>query len=114
MGGKGGVGKSVFAANLAYAFLKEMRAKVLLIDCDPKSCGHQNFITGIRPQKTVMDLASYTGAITPQTLAQLVTTHSSGLGYIGAVLGPDQPFQVNPDLLRKQLYTLSQHYKYII
>ncbi len=48
IGGKGGVGKSVFAANLAHAFVREMRAKVLLIDCDPKSCGDQNFITGIR------------------------------------------------------------------
>jgi septum site-determining protein MinD len=114
MGGKGGVGKSVFAANLAYAFLKEMRAKVLLIDCDPKSCGDQNFITGIRPQKTVMDLAQFGGAITPQALGQLVTTHASGLGFIGAVQGPDQPFSVNPDLLRKQMFTLSQHYKYII
>lgn len=114
MGGKGGVGKSVFAANLAYAFLKEMRAKVLLIDCDPKSCGDQNFITGIRPQKTVMDLANFTGAITPQALNQIVTTHSSGLGFIGAVMGPDQPFSVQADLLRKQLFSLSQHYKYII
>jgi septum site-determining protein MinD len=114
MGGKGGVGKSVFAANLAHAFMKEMRAKVLLIDCDPKSCGDQNFITGIRPQKTVMDLAQFTGAITPQALGQIVTTHSSGLGFIGAVLGPDQPFSVSPELLRKQLFSLSQHYKYII
>lgn len=114
MGGKGGVGKSVFAANLAYAFLKEMRAKVLLIDCDPKSCGDQNFITGIRPQKTVMDIASFGGAITPQALAQLVTSHPSGMNFIGAVSGPDQPFYIQPDLLRKQLYTLSQHFKYII
>lgn len=114
MGGKGGVGKSVFAANLAYAFLKEMRSKVLLIDCDPKSCGDQNFITGIRPQKTVMDLAQFNGAITPQSIGQLVTTHASGLGFIGAVQGPDQPFVVQPDLLRKQMYSLSQHYKYIV
>jgi septum site-determining protein MinD len=114
MGGKGGVGKSVFAANLAYAFLKEMRAKVLLIDCDPKSCGDQNFITGLRPQKTVMDLAQFTGAITAQSLGQIVTTSSAGLSYIGAVIGPDQPFMVQPDLLRKQLYSLSQHFKYII
>lgn len=114
MGGKGGVGKSVFAANLAYAFLKEMRAKVLLIDCDPKSCGDQNFITGIRPQKTVMDLANFTGAITAQAISQIVTTHPSGMSFIGAVSGPDQPFFVQPDLLRKQIYSLSQHFKYII
>jgi pilus assembly protein CpaF len=114
IGGKGGVGKSVFAANLAYAFMKEMKAKTLLIDCDPKSCGDQNFITGIRPNKTVMDLAAYAGAITPQSIAQLVTTHASGMNFIGAVTGPDQVFNVQVDLLRKQISALSQHFKYII
>lgn len=114
IGGKGGVGKSVFAANLAFAFLKEMKAKTLLIDCDPKSCGDQNFITGIRPQKTVMDLAQFTGAITAQSVNSLITAHPSGMHYIGAVLGPDQVFNVQIDLLRKQMYALSQHYKYII
>ncbi|MGE4131274.1 MAG: ATPase, T2SS/T4P/T4SS family [Bdellovibrionales bacterium] len=114
IGGKGGVGKSVFAANLAYAFLKEMKAQTLLIDCDPKSCGDQNFITGIRPNKTVMDLASFSGAITAQSAPSLVTTHPSGMHYIGAVQGPDQLFNVQVDLLRKQLYAISQFYKYIV
>ena len=89
IGGKGGVGKSVFAANLAHTFIKEMKAKTLLIDCDPKSCGDQNFITGIRPTKTVMDLAAFSGAITAQSVNTLVTAHPSGLNFIGAVLGPD-------------------------
>lgn len=114
IGGKGGVGKSVFAANLAHAFIKEMKSKTLLIDCDPKSCGDQNFITGIRPNKTVMDLAGFSGAITAQAIGQLVTTHPSGLSYIGAVTGPDQVFNVRVDLLRKQIHSLSQHFKYII
>ena len=114
IGGKGGVGKSVFAANLACAFLKEMRASTLLIDCDPKSCGDQNFITGIRPTKTVMDLANYTSAITAQSVPSIVAKHASGLAYIGAVLGPDQVFNVQVDLLKKQIFALSQHFKYIV
>jgi septum site-determining protein MinD len=114
IGGKGGVGKSVFAANLAFAFRKEMRAPTLLIDCDPKSCGDQNFITGIRPQHTVMDLAQFKGVISAQTVGQITTAHASGLSFIGAVLGPEQPFQVDVNLLRKQLFSLSQHFKFII
>ncbi|MGE0526799.1 MAG: ATPase, T2SS/T4P/T4SS family [Bdellovibrionales bacterium] len=114
IGGKGGVGKSVFAANLAHAFVKEMKQRTLLIDCDPKSCGDQNFITGIRPQKTVMDLAQFGSAITAQSVNSLVTNHPSGLSFIGAVLGPDQIFNVQVDLLRKQLHAVSQHFKYIV
>ncbi len=115
IGGKGGVGKSVFAANLAIAFRKEMRTPTLLIDCDPKSCGDQNFITGIRPQFTVSDVAEFRGAITPQTLNQVTTTHpASGLSFIGAVQGPEQSFHVDVSLLKKQIYSLSQHFKFII
>jgi septum site-determining protein MinD len=114
IGGKGGVGKSVFAANLAHAFVKEMKAKTLLIDCDPKSCGDQNFITGMRPVKTVMDLANFNSAMTPQAVNTIVTQHPSGLHFIGAVQGPDQVFNVQVDLLRKQIQAMSQHYKYII
>lgn len=114
IGGKGGVGKSVFAANLAHAFIKEMKAKTLLIDCDPRSCGDQNFITGIRPTKTVMDLANFNSAMTPQAVNGLVAQHPSGLHFIGAVMGPDQVFNVQVDLLRKQIQAMSQHYKYII
>ncbi len=114
IGGKGGVGKSVFAANLAYAFLKEMKQKTLLIDCDPKSCGDQNFITGIRPTKTVMDLASFAGAVTTQSIGTLVAAHPTGMNFIGAVMGPDQIFNVQVDLLRKQIGAVSQFYKYVI
>src|SRR5690606_37483158 len=114
IGGKGGVGKSVFAANLAFAIRKEMRTTTLLIDSDPKSCGDQNFITGIRPQHTVMDLANFRGMISAQTISQVTTPHASGLSYIGAVLGPEQTFQVDVPLLKKQIFSLSQHFKYII
>lgn len=114
IGGKGGVGKSVFAANLAFTFRKEMRAPTLLIDCDPKSCGDQNFITGIRPQHTVGDVANYKGAITAQSLSQVTTAHPSGVSFIGAVQGPEQSFHLDVPLFKKQLYSLSQNFKFIV
>ncbi len=114
VGGKGGVGKSVFAANLACTFMLEMRAKTLLIDADARSCGDQNVITGMRPNKTVAEVAAFSGSITPQTLGSLVSTHPSGLNYIAAVHGPEQTLQADAALFKKQLQAISQHYKFII
>ena len=61
VGGKGGVGKSVFAANFAAALMLELRTQVLLIDADARSCGDQNVIMGLRPQKTLAEIANFTG-----------------------------------------------------
>jgi pilus assembly protein CpaF len=114
IGGKGGVGKSIFAANLALAIMSELRSKVLLIDLDQKSCGDQNIITGLRPKKNVSEVTQFTAPITPQNLDQVVTMHPSGLGYIGAVSTPDQMLSGSPQLFKKQLNTLSQFFNFIV
>ncbi|USN46946.1 MAG: Flp pilus assembly complex ATPase component TadA [Pseudobdellovibrionaceae bacterium] len=113
-GGKGGVGKSVFAANLAITLMQEMRSKTLLIDLDARSCGDQNVILGVRPNKTVNDLTQFKASLTAQTLSSLLTGHSSGLSYLGAVQTPDQTLAASPELFKKQLYSVSQHFKFII
>lgn len=114
VGGKGGVGKSVFAANLAFAFLKEMRARTLLLDLDAKTCGDQNILTGLRPQKTIEEVSQFTGSISQQSLKSIVTQHQSGLAYIGAVHGPDQQLSANPMAVKKALQPLSQFYQYVV
>lgn len=113
-GGKGGVGKSVFAANFASALLMELRAPVLLIDADARSCGDQNIILGLKPNKTVAEVAQLTTGITPQNLLQVVTPHASGLHYIGAVRNPDEVLNPNQELFIKQLESLSRYYRFII
>lgn len=113
-GGKGGVGKSVFTANLACAFLLEARQPVLLIDLDQKSCGDQNIITGLKPVKTIKELATFTGALNPQTLPSLITKHPSGLHYIGAVRSPEESLSIDSEILSRILDTFSKFYRYIL
>ncbi len=113
-GGKGGVGKSVFSANLALTFLKELKSPTLLVDLDNNSCGDQNIITGLRPQKTVGDLVNFNQVITLQSLKSIVSLHQVGLAYLGAVQGPDQSLSGSSEIFKKQLYALSQFYKYIV
>jgi len=114
IGGKGGVGKSVFSANLAIAFLKELRTRVLLLDLDAESCGDQNIILGARPLKTISEICSFTGQITAQTVGALVTKHTSGIGFIAAVHSAGERLNVPPDIIENPLNSLGNVFPYII
>lgn len=113
-GGKGGVGKSVFSCNLATAILLELKQPTLLIDLDPRTCGDPGVILGLRPSRTIQDLLTMTSALNNQNLGSILTKHASGLQYLPAVLGPEQPFQVDGALFEKQLSALSQFFKFIV
>ena len=114
IGGKGGVGKSVVAANLACALMTELRQTVLLIDADSRSVGDQNVILGLKPNKTLRELTQTTASLNSMNPNQIVTVHGSGLHYIGAVRGPEERLDVNPELVTKLLEYLSRQYKFII
>ena len=113
-GGKGGVGKSVLSANLAFALQREMRTPVLLVDLDEKSCGDQSVIIGLRPQKTVLDMTRFSGVVNEQNMKNFLAWHKTGLAYLGAVTGPEQSLSGDPVLFGKQLYGFSQQFKYIV
>jgi pilus assembly protein CpaF len=83
LGGKGGVGKSSFAANLAFAFAAENRQKILLLDFDQKACGDQTLITGIKSKKSLKDLAEFNGAMDPRSVNMFVGQHKMGVHMIG-------------------------------
>lgn len=114
MGSKGGVGKSVFAANFAIAVQSELKAKTLLIDLDNKTCGDQNIILGLRPEKNISDLCNHKSALTPIAFKTYVTTHTSGIDYLAAVTDPSVNVNIDEDQFLKSLQTFSQFYKFII
>ncbi|MCM2353630.1 MAG: Flp pilus assembly complex ATPase component TadA [Pseudobdellovibrio sp.] len=114
VGGKGGVGKSVFAANLTAAITAELRTPVLLIDCDTKSVGDQNIITGLKPIKTLRELATTTQSLNSTPIQQIVTQHPAGFSYLGAVRGPEEILSVAPDNLAKLIEFFSRSFKFIV
>lgn len=114
VGGKGGVGKSIFAANFSIALMAELRTQVLLIDGDSKSVGDQNVIMGLKPNKTLKELATMSSSVNAQNMNSLLTMHSSGLAYLGAVRGPEETLNINPDLALKQFEFFSRQFKFIV
>lgn len=107
IGGKGGVGKSQLAANLALAWAGESRQKILLLDFDQKACGDQNIITGLRSKKTVKDLAEFTGAIDPKSLTLFTAEHKGGIAYIGMPTEATAANQINEEGLGKALKAIT-------
>lgn len=115
VGGKGGVGKSIFAANLAVRIGQELKTPALLVDADQRSCGDQNFITGILEPKILEDLCNFTGSLNAKNISQVSSAHPQApLHYIGAVRNPGQVFSAPPQLVVKQLAALSNFYKFIV
>ena len=107
IGGKGGVGKSMFAANLAFSFAIEQRQKTLLIDFDKKSCGDQNIITGIRSPKNLKDLSQFSGAIDPRSIMGFIGQHKAGVSYISMPTDPNEADQINIEGLGKPLKAMT-------
>lgn len=84
VGGKGGVGKSVFAANLAIAYLQEFKQRTLIVDLDLNSLGDQGIILGQNPPKSIVDISKLSAAIDAKSLAPFMFNSPSGFSFIAA------------------------------
>ncbi len=103
IGGKGGVGKSMLTANMAFAFAAETRSKVLLLDFDQKAAGDQTIITGLRGTKTLRDVADFNGAIDPKSILPFLTNHPQNVSYIGVPNEASEARLINEESLGKLL-----------
>src|SRR3989344_3651743 len=101
LGGKGGVGKSLIAANLAFAYASELRTRALLLDFDQKSCGDQNIITGMKSIKNLKDLGDFSGAIDPKTILPFIATHKAQVSLVSMPTDPTTAMQISEEGLGK-------------
>jgi pilus assembly protein CpaE len=112
LGPKGGTGKTLVSTNLAVSLAQEGH-KVALVDLDLQF-GDIGLALGLRPDKTIYDLARSGGSLDEDKLDAYLVRHSSGVNVLLAPTRPDQASAVTVDFLRDVFTTLRSTSDYVI
>jgi pilus assembly protein CpaF len=115
VGGKGGVGKSVFAANLAIAYQLNFKQRSLIVDLDFQSLGDQNIILGLNSPKNIVDLTrAQVSQWDPKTLAPFMVNAAQGFSFIGAPREAAVARDIDLDGLGKFLKASTQIFPWVV
>jgi pilus assembly protein CpaE len=98
LGPKGGTGKTLTATNLGAALALRGERSVI-VDLDLQF-GDVGLALGLRPDKTIYDLARSGGSLDAEKLEAYLVDHPSGLRALLAPTRPDQAATVTVDFLR--------------
>jgi pilus assembly protein CpaE len=112
LGPKGGTGKTLISSNLTVA-LAAAGHKSLLVDLDLQF-GDVGLSLGLRPDKTIYDLARSSGSLDSEKLEAYLMRHASGARILLAPTRPDQASVVTVDFLRDLFTTLRTMSDYVI
>jgi pilus assembly protein CpaE len=112
VGPKGGTGKTLAASNLAVALAEKAR-RAVVVDLDLQF-GDVGIAMGLKPDRTLYDLARVGGSLDPEKVADFVTDHHSGASVMLAPSRPDQAGTVTVEFLRELYAVLRSQYDYVI
>ena len=112
LGPKGGTGKTLTATNLAVA-LQGAGQRVALVDLDLQF-GDIGLCLGLRPAKTIHDLAVSSRNLDADELRAAMVEHESGVQTLIAPSRPDQASQVTVELIREVYALLREEYDVVI
>ncbi|HWH92221.1 MAG TPA: AAA family ATPase [Baekduia sp.] len=112
LGPKGGTGKTLVTSCLAAALAQE-GARAVAVDLDLQF-GDVGLAYGLRPERTIYDLATAGGTLDLEKVEAFLTPHSSGARALLAPLRPDQAAAISPDLVRAVLSVLRRHAGFVV
>ncbi|MFP5364829.1 MAG: CpaE family protein [Thermoleophilia bacterium] len=112
LGPKGGTGKTLVSTNLAVA-LSADGGRAIAMDLDLQF-GDVGLAMGLRPERTMYDLALAGGAVDASKLEGYIVEHASGAGALLAPTRPDHADAVTPDGIRQSLRVLRATVPYVV
>ncbi|MBR3971713.1 MAG: AAA family ATPase [Ruminococcus sp.] len=108
--GKGGTGKSTVSVGLAVAMAKQLKRKVLLVDCDSGMRG-VDLMLGIE-KDVVYDVSDAVGGNCDKSAAIYVSPHVYNLHIMPAALSADD--EISPSVLKELIEELKDDYDYVL
>ena len=111
--GKGGVGKTMLAVNLAVALAKRPDTKVAIVDADIQF-GDVPLFLNLMPRSTIADVLPDAEHLDEQTLAAYMTSYNESIRVLAAPLRPEQAELVSGYLLGTVVKQLRSAYDYVI
>jgi pilus assembly protein CpaE len=112
LGPKGGTGKTLTTCNLAVA-LARRHTRPIVVDLDLQF-GDVGLALGLRPERTIYDLATSAGSLDADKVDTFVSAHESGATALLAPIRPDQAGAVTTPFLHELFAILRSRYDFVI
>lgn len=111
--GKGGVGKTLLAVNLAVALAKRPDTKVAIVDADIQF-GDIPLFMNLMPRSTIADVLPDADHLDSKTLAAYMTPYNDSIQVLAAPLRPEQAETVSGFLIGAVVKQLRSSYDFTI
>jgi pilus assembly protein CpaE len=113
MSGKGGVGKSVVATNLAIALASQAKARVVLCDLSLQF-GDVAALLNLPIEKSIVDLAENDAVTDPDVIRDVLADGPEGIKVLVAPVSPELADYVTTQHLRVLLEELRQTFDFVV